>query len=123
MASRKYPKEFSATIEPFSLDVEENRIFCDHCQEYVHRSTYWRHQSLLDPATEHVTTFDDIDSNENSSVSLSETIHVDQQCNLEDDIPREIITPSDAEVANDASTNDHEVYWAGYESDKLTAAW
>ena len=49
------------------MDAEENRIFCDHCQEYVHRSTYWRHQSLLDPATEHVTTFDDMDSNENNS--------------------------------------------------------
>ena len=112
MASRKYLKEFSATTEPFSLDTEENRIFCDHCQEYVHRSTYWRHQSLLDPATELVTTFDDMDSNENSSASspAAESIHVDQQYDPEDDIPPDIIAPSETEVANDVSTNDHVVY-------------
>jgi len=103
MASRKYNTEASSR-----LDAEENRIFCDHCLEYVHRSTYWRHQSLLDPATaEHVTTFDiNMDSNEDSSASLSEslcaveTIGVDgHQCDPDYDIPHDITT--DSEVAND----------------------
>ena len=58
------------------LDLEENRIFCDHCLEYVHRSTLVSPESLLDPATERVTfdTNNHMDSNEDSSTSLSESL-------------------------------------------------
>ena len=70
-------------------------------------STYWCHQSLLDPATENVTILDiNVDSNEDSSASLYavEIIYIDShQCDPVYDAPHDITT--DSKVAND-NTNE-----------------
>ena len=51
-----------------------NRLFCDHCQEHVHRSTFYRHKKLrLEAAEENESrTFDtDLDSDSDSHRSFS----------------------------------------------------